>query len=67
MTKYLKLWDLYIIDKMYITAGDIALVKDDNGEELVGVCTGNMIACVYEEGLTFKGNLSAKKVWRVKD
>ena len=67
MTKYLREWGLDIIDKMFITAGDIALVKDENGEELVGVCTGNMIACVCEDGFTFKGNLTAKKVWRIRN
>ena len=67
MTKYLKEWNLFVIDKMFITAGDIALVKDENDEELVGVCTGNMIACVCEAGFTFKGNMTAKKVWRIND
>lgn len=66
-SKYLKDWGLDVIDKMFITAGDICIVKEEQtGEDIIGVCTGNMIACVCEEGFTFKGNLNAKKVWRVR-
>ena len=66
-SKYAKKAGIGTVDKNYITAGDIVLLKDqaNENEELIGICTGNLIACVSEEGLTYRQNSSAKKVWRL--
>ena len=56
-----------VVNKNFITAGDVVLLKDthNNNEQLMGICTGNLIACVCEDGLTYRQNQSAVKVWRI--
>jgi len=66
-TKFLKKSGLKTIDKNFITAGDVVLLKDihNNNEQIMGICTGNLIACVSEEGISYRENQSAVKVWRI--
>ena len=66
-SKYAKKAGISTIDKNFITAGDIVLLEDNfnDNEELIGICTGNLIACVSEEGITYRENSRAKKVWRL--
>jgi hypothetical protein len=66
-SKYAKQSDIKTIEKNFITAGDIVLLEDhlNDNEELIGICTGNLIACVSEEGITYRENSRAKKVWRL--
>ena len=66
-TKFLKKSGLKSIDKNFITAGDVVLLKDihNNNEQIMGICTGNLIACVSEEGISYRENQSAVKVWRI--
>tara|TARA_B100001057_G_scaffold485664_1_gene565673 strand:+ start:2613 stop:3035 length:423 start_codon:yes stop_codon:yes gene_type:complete len=68
-TKFLKKSGLKTIDKNFITAGDVVLLKDihNNNEQIMGICTGNLIACVSEEGITYRENQNAVKVWRIND
>ncbi len=64
---YLKKAGLVTLDKAFITAGDIVLLEDseNNFEELMGVCTGNLIVCITDYGYTYRDNHVAKKVWRI--
>ena len=66
-SKYAKQSNIKTIEKNFITAGDIVLLEDhlNDNEELIGICTGNLIACVSEEGITYRENSRAKKVWRL--
>ena len=66
-SKYLKKVGFEVVNKNFITAGDVVLLKDthNNNEQLMGICTGNLIACVCEDGLTYRQNQSAVKVWRI--
>ena len=66
-TKFLKKAGLKTIEKNFITAGDVVLLKDvhNNSEKIMGICTGNLIACVSEEGISYRENQSAVKVWRI--
>lgn len=66
-SKYAKQSNIKTIEKNFITAGDIVLLEDhlNDNEELIGICTGNIIACVSEEGITYRENSRAKKVWRL--
>jgi len=66
-SKYLKKAGLSTLDKAFITAGDIVLLEDseNNFEELMGVCTGNLIVCITDYGYTYRDNHVAKKVWRI--
>ena len=66
-TKFLKKSGLKTIDKNFITAGDVVLLNDihNNNEQIMGICTGNLIACVSEEGISYRENQSAVKVWRI--
>jgi hypothetical protein len=66
-SKYLKKAGLSTLDKAFITAGDIVLLEDseNNFEELMGVCTGNLIVCITDYGYAYRDNHVAKKVWRI--
>lgn len=64
--KFVKQYGLETIQKSFITCGDIVLINEqETQEDLLGVCSGNLILCVAEGGVTYKPNEDAKKVWRI--
>lgn len=64
MEKGTKLKGLSVIDKQYITKGDIVVFKVE-GKQVTGVCDGYAIISPSDGGFTFRENDLAIKVFRI--